>query len=216
MKKIWMILCLIFIASFTLSSCNQAVQTDDIWEQVRSAPVVKLESAQQNEEPIFVDNTGSVTAIADMRIQPSDQTFDEEWIYRFSYNPHEKVLDSQEIVILFGSSSLSAMEPPICRKRASPMTAYWNGRKACIKVTFHKQTTNGGIFPVRPFFMRSTFDTPKQYDKDPAKSLCRHTNFTATVERSPVPNQKQIQPAMSFLKIHLTFIRGYAILLYID
>ena len=108
MKKIWMILCLIFIASFTLSSCNQKVKTDDIWEQVRSAPVVKLESAQQDEEPIFVDNTGSVTAIADMRIQPSDQTFDEEWIYRFSYNPHEKVLDSQEIVILFGSSSLSA------------------------------------------------------------------------------------------------------------
>ena len=108
MKKIWMILCLIFIASFTLSSCNQAVQSDDIWEQVRSAPVVKLESAQQDEEPIFVDNTGSVTAIADMRIQPSDQTFDEEWIYRFTYNPNEKVLDSQEIVILFGSSSLSA------------------------------------------------------------------------------------------------------------
>ena len=108
MKKIWMILCLIFIASFTLSSCNQKGKTDDIWEQVRSAPAVKLESAQQNEEPIFVDNTGSVTAIADMRIQPSDQTFDEEWIYRFSYNPHEKVLDSQEIVILFGSSSLSA------------------------------------------------------------------------------------------------------------
>ena len=108
MKKIWMILCLIFIASFTLSSCNQKVKTDDIWEQVRSAPVVKLEWAQQDEEPIFVDNTGSVTAIADMRIQPSDQTFDEEWIYRFTYNPHEKVLDSQEIVILFGSSSLSA------------------------------------------------------------------------------------------------------------
>ena len=108
MKKIWMILCLIFIASFTLSSCNQKGKTDDIWEQVRSAPAVKLESAQQNEEPIFVDNTGSVTAIADMRIQPSDQTFDEEWIYRFSYNPHEKVLDSQEIVILFGDSSLSA------------------------------------------------------------------------------------------------------------
>ena len=32
------------------------------------------------------------------------------------------------------------------------MTAYWNGRKACIKVTFHKQTTNGCIFPVRPLF----------------------------------------------------------------
>ena len=96
------------------------------------------------------------------------------------------------------------------------MTAYWNGRKACIKVTFHKQTANGCIFPVRPFFMHFTFDTPKQYDKDPAKSLCRHTNFTATVERSPVPNQKQIQPAMSSVKIHLTFIRGYAILLYID
>ena len=85
------------------------------------------------------------------------------------------------------------------------MTAYWNGRKACIKVTFHKQTTNGCIFPVRPFFMRSTFDTPKQYDKDPAKSLCRHTNFTATVERSPVPNQKQIQPAYVLCKNTLDF-----------
>ena len=77
-------------------------------QAISSAPVVKLEYAgQQDAEPIFADNVGSASSIAEMNIQPSDQPFDEEWIYRFTYNPPEKVLNSEEIIVLFGSSSMS-------------------------------------------------------------------------------------------------------------
>ena len=44
---------------------------------------------------------------ADMRIHAADSGSDEEWIYRFTYNPAEKVLDGREIVLLFGFSALS-------------------------------------------------------------------------------------------------------------
>ena len=57
--------------------------------------------------PYSPDNVGSASSIAEMNIQPSDQPFDEEWIYRFTYNPPEKVLNSQEITVLFGSRSMS-------------------------------------------------------------------------------------------------------------
>ena len=48
----------------------------------------------------------SGTSLADMRIIPADETFTQEWIYRFTYNPQEKVINGHEIIVLFGASSL--------------------------------------------------------------------------------------------------------------
>lgn len=42
-----------------------------------------------------------------MRIEPSSDIFDQEWIYRFTYSPKEKVIDGEEIILLFGSDSMS-------------------------------------------------------------------------------------------------------------
>lgn len=77
-------------------------------DEIRSAPVVKLEcSGLAGGGPVFADNVGTTAAIADMRIHAADSGFDEGWIYRFTYNPAEKVLDGREIVLLFGISALS-------------------------------------------------------------------------------------------------------------
>ena len=82
-------------------------------DEIRAAPVVKLECAQsENSEPIFADNAGTTASIADMRLQPSDGTWNEAWIYRFTYNPDEKVRDGHAIVILFGSTSMSVDGTP--------------------------------------------------------------------------------------------------------
>lgn len=75
--------------------------------EIRSAPVVKLEYADQpDHQLVFVDNAGSTASIADMDIDSSQDEFSEEWLYRFTYNPREKVRGGHEIVVLLGSTAM--------------------------------------------------------------------------------------------------------------
>ena len=102
---LWLILC-----SFCLlfSACSSNQEENNILEEIRSAPVVKLEFAeQQSDEPIFADNTVPTETFADLRIQTSDDEWDEEWIYRFTYNPKEKVINGHEIIVQIGLTSAS-------------------------------------------------------------------------------------------------------------
>lgn len=86
---------------------QNAPMENSLMETIRSAPVVKLEYADQSDhQQVFVDNTGSTASIADMDIQSSQNGFSEEWVYRFTYNPREKVRGGQEIVVLLGSTSM--------------------------------------------------------------------------------------------------------------
>ncbi len=99
---VWMSLILL-----TLASCDANQAENAVLEEIRSAPAVKLESAeQQDSNPVFVDNAGTTASVADMRIQPSAEAFNEEWRYRFTYNPQEKVIDGHEITVLFGLTSM--------------------------------------------------------------------------------------------------------------
>ena len=98
------------IGSFCLllSACAPGQAEKSVMDEIRSAPVVKLEcSGLAGGGPIFADNVGTTAAIADMRIHAADSGFDEGWIYRFTYNPDEKIRDGHAIVILFGSASMS-------------------------------------------------------------------------------------------------------------
>lgn len=107
MKKRCVLVILLCFWGLLLSACNRTETEQSVLEGVRTAPVVKLEFAEHADNtPIFVDNVGTTISIADMRIQASDHAFDEEWLYRFTYNPQEKVIDGQEIVLLFGQSSM--------------------------------------------------------------------------------------------------------------
>ena len=86
---------------------QNAPMENSLMETIRSAPVVKLEYADQSDhQQVFVDNAGSTASIADMDIQSSQNGFREEWLYRFTYNPREKVRGGQEIVVLLGSTSM--------------------------------------------------------------------------------------------------------------
>lgn len=109
-KKLFvLVLIALSSACLVLASHNrQSVSVENsLMETIRSAPVVKLEYADQSDhQQVFVDNTGSTASIADMDIQSSQNGFSEEWVYRFTYNPREKVRGGQEIVVLFGSTSM--------------------------------------------------------------------------------------------------------------
>ena len=109
-KKLFvLVLIALSSACLVLASHNrQSVSVENsLMETIRSAPVVKLEYADQSDhQQVFVDNTGSTSSISDMDIQSSQNGFSEEWVYRFTYNPREKVRGGQEIVVLFGSTSM--------------------------------------------------------------------------------------------------------------
>ena len=92
-----------------LSSCGaDPAEDSDIMEKIRSAPVVKLEySGQEGGKPILSWDPIMMLTWPSMAIQPAEGEFTEEWIYRFTYNPREKVIGGHEIVILFGETSMS-------------------------------------------------------------------------------------------------------------
>ncbi|WP_295369892.1 hypothetical protein [uncultured Pseudoflavonifractor sp.] len=105
MKRVYIFIIMLCSFCLLLSACKSAEAESSIFEEIRTAPVVKLESAEQQEnEPLF--SYSIITSVADMRIVPSDEEFNQEWLYRFTYNPREKVINGHEIVILFGSSAL--------------------------------------------------------------------------------------------------------------
>ncbi len=107
MKRAYISIIILYSLCLLLSGCKSDETESSIFEEIRTAPVVKLEFAEQQEnEPLFIDNAGTTTSIADMNIIPSDEEFIQEWLYRFTYNPQEKVIDGQEIVVLFGSSAI--------------------------------------------------------------------------------------------------------------
>ena len=106
MKKWKLLVALFGLSCLLFSACKENAESEDIFEEIRTSPVIKLES-QQDTVPIYIDNVGSAVSIADMRIEPSSDIFDQEWIYRFTYSPKEKVINGEEIILLFGSDSMS-------------------------------------------------------------------------------------------------------------
>jgi hypothetical protein len=111
MKKKY-ILIIVVIAVILLYPALRSPNKENIsiMDVISSAPAVKLESAE-NEDAILIDNDLTPAHnFATLSIEPSEDSEGEsesEWIYRFTYNPKEKVINGTEIVVLFGSGSLS-------------------------------------------------------------------------------------------------------------
>lgn len=111
MKKKY-ILIIIVIAVILLYPALRSPNRENIsiMDVISSAPAVKLESAE-NKDAILIDNDLTPAHnFATLAIEPSEDSEGEpesEWIYRFTYNPKEKVINGTEIVVLFGSGSLS-------------------------------------------------------------------------------------------------------------
>lgn len=108
MKKKY-ILIIVVIAVILLYPALRSPDSENvsIMDVISSAPAVKLESAE-NEDAILIDNDLTPAHnFATLAIEPSEGIPESEWIYRFTYNPKEKVINGTETVVLFGSDSLS-------------------------------------------------------------------------------------------------------------
>lgn len=108
MKKKY-ILIIVVIAVILLYPALRSPDSENvsIMDIISSAPAVKLESAE-NEDAILIDNDLTPAHnFATLAIEPSEGIPESEWIYRFTYNPKEKVINGTETVVLFGSGSPS-------------------------------------------------------------------------------------------------------------
>ena len=77
MKRVYIFIIMLCSFCLLLSACKSAEAESSIFEEIRTAPVVKLESAEQQEnEPLF--SYSIITSVADMRIVPSDEEFNQE------------------------------------------------------------------------------------------------------------------------------------------
>ena len=109
-KKYILIIVVIAVILLYPALRSPSMENISIIDVISSAPAVKLESAE-NEDAILIDNDLTPAHnFATLAIEPSEDSEGEsesEWIYRFTYNPKEKVINGTETVVLFGSGSLS-------------------------------------------------------------------------------------------------------------
>lgn len=89
------------LVCLTLTACGEE---KDVMEEISSAPMVKVESAEDG-EAVIVSNE-ITKRLLDLTIQPSDEDFTGDWLYRFTYSPAEEVKGGDEIVVLFGEENM--------------------------------------------------------------------------------------------------------------
>ena len=98
------------VIAFWLIEGRQA-RSPELTERIELAPAVKLEYAKGN-EPV-IDTSQGLCNIRDfvaalcVNIVPVDGATEEEWVYRFTFYPDEICPKDDEIVILFGETSMS-------------------------------------------------------------------------------------------------------------
>lgn len=109
-KKYILIIVVIAVILLYLALRSPNRENTSIMDVISSAPAVNLESAE-NKDAILIDNDLTPAHnFATLAIEPYEDSEGEperEWIYRFTYNPKEKVINGTETVVLFGSGSLS-------------------------------------------------------------------------------------------------------------
>lgn len=100
-------LLLLFLGMLWFCSGCSGDNAADVMDLIGSAPAVKLECAEGNDSVLYTSNVLTLTRITTLEIEASDQNAPQEWIYRFTFYPHEICPKDREIIVLFGTSSMS-------------------------------------------------------------------------------------------------------------
>lgn len=102
MKKVYVLMLSTLIMGLLFGGCSKKAEPTDM-DTIRSAPCAKLETADG--QTVYVDSEiGTLSSLADMEIHAAPMEAADElddWIYRITFNPSEKVSGSEEIVVSF-------------------------------------------------------------------------------------------------------------------
>jgi len=104
-KRIMASIVAVFIMGIMLCGCSEKSENMTM-DEIRNSAVAKLETSSN--EIVYVDSEiATLKSFADLDIQiapmePADN--EEDWIYRITFNPSEKISGSNEIVVAFHGS----------------------------------------------------------------------------------------------------------------
>ncbi len=101
-KKKWTVIIATFVIGIMLWGYSGKSENGTM-DEIRNSAMAKLETSSN--EMVYVDSEiATLISFADLEIQaapmePADN--EEDWIYRITFNPSEKVSGSNEIVVAF-------------------------------------------------------------------------------------------------------------------
>lgn len=96
------------LAAFVFCGCSDKKEDTTVLDEICSASVVKLETADNH--TMYVDSEiDTLKSFADLDIhkaplEPADS--EDDWIYRMTFDPAEKVSGGKEIVVSFHAAYL--------------------------------------------------------------------------------------------------------------
>ena len=105
MKKTVSILFTILII-VTLNACSASKENDkSVFDQIKESSVAKMESSEGVK--VYVWNMQDIASLSSLQIEeaplePADK--EEDWLYRITYNPKDKVSNGEEIIVSFHSA----------------------------------------------------------------------------------------------------------------
>ena len=101
MKKAITILITV-MAVMALTACSASKEKEkSIFDRIQESPVALMESSDGVKVYVWNQDLASFSSleIEEATLEPADK--DEDWLYRITYNPKDKVSNSEEITVSF-------------------------------------------------------------------------------------------------------------------
>ena len=86
---------------------GRPVESEPERPSVSHAPAATMEFAEDTGYKLITSEIGTLRSFDSLLIEPSDEEFSGEWVYRLVFNPKAMALNGEEIVVLFGEKNLS-------------------------------------------------------------------------------------------------------------
>lgn len=102
------IVIILFVVIYLLINKSKD-DTADIFSSVRNSPAATLEFVDDADKgyKLFTSEIATLWTFDSLCIEPSEEAFSGDWIYRLVFNPKSYVRNGNEIEILFGEKNIS-------------------------------------------------------------------------------------------------------------
>ena len=99
-----LIVILAVVLRFTLA---KPTESEPERSAISRAPAATMEFAGEPSYKLITSEIGTLRSFDSLLLEPSEEEFTGEWVYRLVFNPKAMALNGEEIVVLFGEKNLS-------------------------------------------------------------------------------------------------------------
>ena len=102
MKKLISIFLAVIMITALVACSTSKEKEKSVFDKMKESPVAVMESSDGTK--VYVWNTGNIASLASLAIEetslePADK--ERDWLYRITYNPKDKLVGGEEIIVSF-------------------------------------------------------------------------------------------------------------------